>query len=139
GQRCGLGVRTESGGGLMRFARGKLRLAAAIAIWISFVVVPSINSNSATTTPPPPDTCGYPTGTGITATTFNESTVMRWAQVYGQGLSATIGAFANDEKALLLGVRTATSLTPTLFASASATNLFQPLSTVANITAITVT
>src|SRR5438552_10633241 len=117
----------------MRFARGKLRLLVAVAFAASFVVVPSMSSNGLTATPP--DTCGYPTGTGITATTFYESTVMRWAQVYGQGLSATIGAFANDEKALLLGVRTATSLTPTLFASASATNLVQPLSTVANITA----
>src|SRR5438552_10280732 len=108
----------------MRFARGKLRLLAAVVVAAAFVVVPSMSSNGLTATPP--DTCGYPTGTGITATTFNESTVMRWAQVYGLGLSATIGAFANDEKALLLGVKTASSGSPTLFKSASATTLFQP-------------
>jgi len=43
--------------------------------------------------------CGY-SGT----TQFTESTVMRWAQVNGTGLSAQFLAYANDENSTLLGV-----------------------------------
>jgi hypothetical protein len=50
------------------------------------------------------DSCGY------ASSSFTESTVMRWAQVNGQGKSAQIVGFANDEKGLLLGVNGATPL-----------------------------
>jgi hypothetical protein len=50
------------------------------------------------------DSCSYP------SSSFTESTVMRWAQVNGQGSSAQIVGFANDEKGLLLGVNGATPL-----------------------------
>src|SRR2546423_8819046 len=43
------------------------------------------------------DSCGY------SDATFNENTVMQGAAVYGTGLTARIGAFATDEKGLLLG------------------------------------
>src|SRR5205823_14190144 len=49
-------------------------------------------------------------GCGYASSSFTESTVMRWAQVNGQGSSAQIVGFANDEKGLLLGVNGATTL-----------------------------
>ena len=57
------------------------------------------------------DSCGYPYGTGKTATLFNESTITRSAAVFGMGLNARIGIFANDEKAALLGVNGASANT----------------------------
>lgn len=52
-------------------------------------------------------TCGYGT-----TTQFTESTVMRWAQINGSGLTgptqAQFIAYANDENSTLLGVNTAT-------------------------------
>src|SRR5450759_4538892 len=60
---------------------------------------------------PAPDSCGYPYGSGKTATLFNESTITRSAAVYGTGLDAKIGVSANDEKAALLGVNGATANT----------------------------
>jgi hypothetical protein len=51
------------------------------------------------------DSCGYD------STTFSESTITRSAAVYGSGLSATVGVFSNDEKAMLLGVNGATANT----------------------------
>ena len=64
--------------------------------------VASASQISAANPPPGNDSCGY------SDATFNENTIMRVAAVYGTGLGATIGAFANDEKALLLGVNGAT-------------------------------
>jgi hypothetical protein len=57
------------------------------------------------------DSCGYPYGSGKTATVFNESTITRSAAVYGVGLDAKIGVFSNDEKAMLLGVNGASANT----------------------------
>jgi uncharacterized repeat protein (TIGR01451 family) len=74
-------------------------IAAAIAL-ISCVVLYALPSGAGATTS---DSCGYD------ASTFTESTVMRWAQVDGSGNSAQIVAFANDEKGLLLGVNGATA------------------------------
>src|SRR5438270_12776646 len=48
-------------------------------------------------------------GCGYGASSFNESTVMRWARINGQGTAAQLVAFGNDEKGLLLGVNGATS------------------------------
>ncbi len=50
------------------------------------------------------DTCGYP------ASSFNESTVMRWVQTNGTGSRAQVVAYANDENSVLLGVNGATPM-----------------------------
>ncbi len=50
------------------------------------------------------DSCGY------ASSSFTESTVMRWAQLNGTGLSSQIVAYGNDEKGLLLGVNGATPM-----------------------------
>jgi hypothetical protein len=91
-----------------RFVRGRRFLTAAL---ITIVVVglgvaagTSFLARGATTVAGDA-TCGY-SGT----TQFTESTVMRWAQVNGTGLSATFSAYANDENSTLLGVNTATPM-----------------------------
>ena len=48
------------------------------------------------------DTCGYPNASN--STVFNENTLATWIQTNGTGLSATISAYGNDEKGILLGV-----------------------------------
>ncbi|MGA8296529.1 MAG: hypothetical protein WB770_05755 [Acidimicrobiales bacterium] len=78
---------------------------------------------------PPPtgtDSCGYPAlssqyadyhaNTSTTSSgsygsgfTFTESTVLRDLEIFGSGASAHLGAFANDENALSLGVNTGSS------------------------------
>jgi len=47
------------------------------------------------------DSCGYPSGTGRTATVFNESEVLRTFRI--DTAKGTIQAFYNDEHALTLG------------------------------------
>ncbi len=63
--------------------------------------------------PAGPDTCGYPTGAGLSATVFNESTLSRWISVYGSGSSAQVAVFSNDESGILLGVDGAQAFVPT--------------------------
>src|SRR2546423_9971852 len=59
-------------------------------------------SAGAATTASGSDSCSYPSAS------FTESAVMRWAQINGQGTSAQLVAYGNDEKGLLLGVNGAT-------------------------------
>src|SRR5436305_5869834 len=68
--------------------------------WLLAFVLPGGASGAGTTN----DTCSYP------SSSFTESTVMRWAQINGTGLSSQFVAFGNDEKGLLLGVNGATPL-----------------------------
>jgi hypothetical protein len=91
------------------FVRSRRFLTAAI---FAFVVVGAIGAASGlagpggggTSTINGDSTCGYSGG-------FTESTVMRWAQVSGSGLTganqAKFIAFANDENSMLLGVNSA--------------------------------
>ena len=67
-------------------------LAVCATTWASVFVLPS---GAATTGN---DGCGY------AASTFNESYILRWAQLNGSGLTSTFGTYVNDEKGLLLGV-----------------------------------
>ncbi len=51
------------------------------------------------------DSCGYPSGTGKTATTFNESTVLRAFSLIGNNPSnAHVQLFYNDEHTMVLGL-----------------------------------
>ncbi len=66
------------------------------------------------------DTCGYPSGTsGLPATAFTENTLAQLIQTNGSGLAATISAFANDEKSIILGVVADGSGTVTPFTPAA--------------------
>src|SRR5437763_1681748 len=69
--------------------------------WLLAFVLPSGATGAGTTGN---DTCSYPNSS------FTESTVMRWAQLNGAGLSSQFVAYGNDEKGLLLGVNGATPL-----------------------------
>jgi hypothetical protein len=84
-------------------------LAAAIVVIVALAGLigrSTFLASAATATVNGDASCGY-SGT----TQFTESTVMRWAQVNGNGLnSATFGAYANDENSTLLGVNTATAM-----------------------------
>jgi hypothetical protein len=84
-----------------RWLRGLPRLlVAGIALgWILAFVLPSGAAQAAGN-----DACGYP------SSSFTESTVMRWAQINGQGANAKLVAYGNDEKGLLLGVNGATPM-----------------------------
>jgi hypothetical protein len=66
------------------------------------LAIPLSSGGSAAAAAGANDSCGY------ASSTFTESTVMRWAQVNGQGSGAQIVGFANDEKGLLMGVNGAT-------------------------------
>jgi hypothetical protein len=104
--------------------RGRLKLHRTKAIVASVAIVSAaaapyvgnriVSAFAATTI----DSCGYPTGSSpaLSATTFNESTVVDWAQVNGVGASATVSVFSNDESGILLGVSQGGS-TVTPFAS----------------------
>jgi hypothetical protein len=89
---------------------GKRRFLTAAYIILAAVMAGVIASssyrapaaNAAGTTVNGDASCGY-AGT----TQFTESTVMRWAQVNGSGLSSQFIAYANDENSMLLGVNTA--------------------------------
>jgi hypothetical protein len=90
-----------------KFVRGRRFLIAAslvlVVVLAGVVGRGSFNANAAVAG----DTsCGYGT------TQFTESTVMRWAQTTGVGLTganqATFEAYANDENSTLLGVNSAT-------------------------------
>jgi uncharacterized repeat protein (TIGR01451 family) len=94
-----------------KFVRGRrFLIAAAIAIVAVGVGITagtgSFSAHAAGATPVNGDAlCGY-SGT----TQFTESTVVRWAQVNGQGSTAKFIAYANDENSTLLGVNTATPM-----------------------------
>src|SRR5437764_4922448 len=87
--------------GMKALLRGIAALAGIAAVLL-MAALPTGAATAATTTGN--DTCSYPTSS------FTESTVMRWGQVNGQGSSAQIVGFANDEKGLLLGVNGATTM-----------------------------
>jgi uncharacterized repeat protein (TIGR01451 family) len=83
----------------MRMGRRALpMLITALSVFGTVFVLVMPSGAGATTN----DSCGYD------ASTFTESTVMRGAQINGFGQSATLSAYANDEKGLLLGTNGAT-------------------------------
>ena len=88
-----------------RYVRQRRFLAAAIIAIVSIGAgvtagMGSFSAHAAGATPVNGDAlCGY-SGT----TQFTESTVVRWAQVNGQGSGAKFIAYANDENSTLLGV-----------------------------------
>lgn len=73
-------------------------LALCAGTWALVFVLPSGAASTAN------DGCGY------ASSSFNESYILRWAQLNGSGLSATFGTYVNDEKGLLLGVNGATPM-----------------------------
>ncbi len=123
------------------------RTLAMCALLVSGVVAPVVafvaNGVSAATYLPPPtnaDSCGYPVSSSAYAnyqpTTktsqgsygssirMPEQSVIQGLKVYGVGLSAHIGLFANDESDLLLGVQTkSSSAVPTAWQAVSQTTL----------------
>lgn len=93
-----------------KFVRGRRFLYAAIitivAIGLGITAGRGGFTANAATTPVNGDaTCGY-----SSTSQFTESTVVRWAQVNGQGSGAQFIAYANDENSTLLGVNTATPM-----------------------------
>jgi hypothetical protein len=92
----------------------KRRRYAAVAILALFVMAATVTSATARTGKPhkaafkavikATDSCGYPFGSGLTATTFNESTVLKGfsATALGTG-TATVQEFYSDEWELNLG------------------------------------
>jgi hypothetical protein len=76
-------------------------LSAVLAVFLAAWIVALVPSSAAATTS---DACGYP------GSSFNESTVMRWAQINGSGTNAQFLAYANDENGVLLGVNGATPM-----------------------------
>jgi plastocyanin len=84
--------------------KGLVRALVALAGLAGVLLLGALPTGTASAATPVNDTCSYP------SSSFTESTVMRWAQVNGQGSSAQIVGFANDEKGLLLGVNGATPL-----------------------------
>lgn len=82
--------------------KARWRVSAAVAVAVGSLLVFALPSGAAPQPSSGNDTCGYP------SSSFTESTVMRWAQIQGQGTAAQIVAYANDEKGLLLGVNGAT-------------------------------
>jgi hypothetical protein len=84
------------------------RSAVAIALSVIASVLVFALPGGAVADNTPNDTCGTGAGYG---SAFNESTVMRGAQINGFGSSATLSAYANDEKGLLLGTNGATANT----------------------------
>jgi hypothetical protein len=117
------------------------------ALLVSGVVAPVIafvaNGVSAATYLPPPthaDSCGYPVSSSAyanyhpttktsqgsygSAIPMPEPSVIQALHVYGTGLTAHVGLFANDESGLLLGVQTKSSAAvPTAWQAVSQTTL----------------
>jgi hypothetical protein len=84
--------------GLLRVLVGLMALGWLLAFALPSGAAPSAAPAAGN------DACGYPSAS------FTESTVMRWAQINGQGTSAQFVAYANDEKGLLLGVNGASPM-----------------------------
>jgi hypothetical protein len=84
--------------------RTRFPVLGASAVFALAGVLAVVLSSGAAAAGTTNDGCGYP------ASSFTESTVIRWAQINGQGSSAQLVAFANDEKGLLLGVNGATTM-----------------------------
>jgi hypothetical protein len=101
----------EGNGMEVRTMKALLRAVVALTA-LGWLLAFALPSGAAT---PTNDGCGF------ASSSFTESTVMRWAQINGQGTSATLAAYGNDEKGLLLGVDGATPLSS---ATSNGTNSF---------------
>ncbi len=92
--------------------------AAVSTVAVSTAAAPAAGATTVS------DSCGYTDNSHPPAslTTFNESTITRWAQVNGVGTAASISVFTNDESGALLGVNGAPALGGTTLTVAIAAN-----------------